>query len=163
MCGHRLLGFHSDMLAAVQPCLHSKIHTTQHVFMSVCTVCRCIVRYVHAPNTSMSALYISVQIHKEGLLMGNCACVRVIDRGKARKEAHSVCYNLYCQCVSSKICMPSGAEEACLCVTVIVPLCLALLSWKRIQTHTHAHTLRCRDDLRKGGKATFCHPTDGSR
>lgn len=39
---HHSLGFHSDMLAAIQPCLHSKIHTTQRVLqVCVCNICLC--------------------------------------------------------------------------------------------------------------------------
>ena len=44
---HHSLGFHSDMLAAIQPSLRSKIHTTQRV-AGMCLYC--VPMHVHARN-----------------------------------------------------------------------------------------------------------------
>ncbi len=135
---HHLLGFHSDTLAAIQPCLHSKIHTTQRA-LRVCVWVACLCMCMRV-ILSVSTLYILVQMHMcmyawEWLWL----LMRVGERLCVSMKG-DVCCNLHCQFVQPKIRMLSGAEKASLCVTVIVPLCLLLLSWKHVHARTHAGT-----------------------
>lgn len=102
----------------------------------------CIFAYVYTNVYVYVCLGVSMITNER---VGERLCVFV----RARGEMYTVCCNLHCQFVQPKIRMLSGAEKASLCVTVIVPLCLLLLSWK----HTHRHTQMIWQ------KTTACHPT----